>query len=356
MPRPQGGTYLVNETALGRDDSCVWARAVVAGMSWLMCTCTPEWAPNPVPFMPVLCSALTFLFSEAMALVPLGCTDDSDFDKYVSKSIQNYGCHECDDVAFMLARLVQTTSSVVIDIGGNIGMYSLAAAAAGHHAIVFEPWPANVGKILASMRRNRFEARMHVVPLCATDEPEGTQSPCHLGSNPSNQGALRHRPLDRHGAGPPVQSSILRGPVTSAAVRIDDFIPPQPAIFLKLDVEGGERRALRGMTRLLNDSTAVVGALIEFDKLYVHCEELVSEGGAFAILHYRHGLCASATTRYAYAFGGSVVHPTSFADICLLQERKKRFRWRNQLNLRWSPCSRDSNNASTGQTSRAVQE
>ena len=336
--------------------------------------------------MPVLlCSALDFLFSEGMARVPLGCTDDSDFDKYVSKSIQNYGCHECDDVAFMLARLAQATSSVVIDIGGsigaesnaawgptrmvshrckdifslmvshslagNIGMYSLAAAAAGHHAIVFEPWPANVGKILASMRRNRFEARMHVVPLCATDEPEGTQSPCHLGSNPSNQGALRHRPLDRHGAGPPVQSSILRGPVTSAAVRIDDFIPPQPAIFLKLDVEGGERRALRGMTRLLNDSAAVVGALIEFDKLYVHCEELVSEGGAFAILHHRHGLCASATTRYAYAFGGSVVHPTSFADICLLQERKKRFRWRNQLNLRWSPCGRDSNNASTSQSS-----
>ena len=87
--------------------------------------------------MPVLlCSALDFLFSEGMARVPLGCTDDSDFDKYVSKSIQNYGCHECDDVAFMLARLAQATSSVVIDIGGSIGAESNAAWGPTRHTVL----------------------------------------------------------------------------------------------------------------------------------------------------------------------------------------------------------------------------
>ena len=57
--------------------------------------------------------------------------------------------------------------------------------------ISFEPMPTNAMRLLASVRKNSFQARFHLVSVCVSDEP-GTHL-CQLGLNPSNQGHLRHQ-------------------------------------------------------------------------------------------------------------------------------------------------------------------
>lgn len=93
--------------------TCVWAQARVASVSWQMCT-----YPRSV-------------------------------DRWVSTAVQRTGCWlECRDVEWMLEVLSKAAQShdpgrasdaELLDIGGNIGFYTLAAAAAGHRVNVFEP-------------------------------------------------------------------------------------------------------------------------------------------------------------------------------------------------------------------------
>ena len=57
------------------------------------------------------------------------CTYPGPLDKYVSRAVQATGCWlECDDVTWMQRLLQSTTSPLLIDVGGNIGFYTLAAA------------------------------------------------------------------------------------------------------------------------------------------------------------------------------------------------------------------------------------
>jgi hypothetical protein len=85
--------------------------------------------------------------------------------------------------------------------------------------------------------------------------------------------------------------------------------------------------AVRGMGRLLNQSTKLVGALVEWDKSTACCAELIAPSGAFALMHQRHGLCAHA---------GTALHPfESLEAICQLKRKRDNV----QLNLRWCPCS-----------------
>ena len=76
--------------------SCVWATARVANTSWYMCTYPAQ------------------------------------LDKYVSGPIQRSGCWlECEDVVWMQTVLRHFPNSQLLDVGGNIGFYTLAAAAVG---------------------------------------------------------------------------------------------------------------------------------------------------------------------------------------------------------------------------------
>ena len=98
--------------------------------------------------------------------------------------------------------------------------------------------------------------------------------------------------------------------------------------FLKVDIEGDECKAFRGMTRLLNASAGTfVGALIEFDKIQC-CEELVSPNGAFWVLQQRHGLCAFV----ARVARPAQTTPTPLASLCSIRRNGR------QINLRWQRC------------------
>ena len=248
------------------------------------------------------------------------CTYPGPLDKYVSRAVQATGCWlECDDVTWMQRLLRSTTSPLLIDVGGNIGFYTLAAAAAGSAVAVFEPHPVNALHLLSSVRRNSFRSvQLHT--LCVSD----AVAPCTLGEHKTNQGALKHSTAEAISALAPEAAKYR-----TMAVPLDAVLPPpRRPTFLKVDIEGDECKAFRGMTRLLNASAGTfVGALIEFDKIKC-CEELVAPSGAFWVLQQRHGLCAYV----ARVARPAQTTPTPLASLCSIRRNGR------QINLRWQRC------------------
>jgi len=57
----------------------------------------------------------------------------------ISMEIKKHGCFECNILRPLILALKNSKNASLIDIGGNIGMYSLHAASHGRNAIAFEP-------------------------------------------------------------------------------------------------------------------------------------------------------------------------------------------------------------------------
>ncbi len=62
----------------------------------------------------------------------------------VSREIYNSGCWECNYIKGMPKALLSYHDSYFLDIGGNIGMWSLTAAAANHQTFTIEALSDNV--------------------------------------------------------------------------------------------------------------------------------------------------------------------------------------------------------------------
>jgi FkbM family methyltransferase len=141
---------------------------------------------------------------------------------------------------------------VFYDVGANIGWYSLLAARAGARVIAFEPGEENI----RLLRQNAISNDLDVTIVeCAVSDQDGYATFLEKGSlmgrlDKDDDPAQAER-RQRHGHH---VSATREVPVVS----LDAWDGPAPSV-VKLDVEGGEIGALRGMTRLL---TAVRPTLI----------------------------------------------------------------------------------------------
>lgn len=214
----------------------------------------------------------------AHAAVPSGlqpwwmCTYHRVFDVWVSRRIQIRRCFECETVGAMLyvlnramkrahlrrrsctgltEDLAQMRLPLLVDVGANIGMYSLAAAASCFEAIAFEPVPMNAHKMVTSARTNNMTGWLHVYTVGASD----AYATFSLGDSKNNQGSATQ---SQTGGG---EDGLMRVPVAP----LSQLLPSQPAerpVFVKIDVEGGECRAIRGMMDFLRRSR-IIGMLVE---------------------------------------------------------------------------------------------
>ena len=57
--------------------------------------------------------------------------------------------------------------SLVVDVGANIGYFTMMAAAMGHDVVAFEPMPHNLGRLRSSVRANGFGSLVTVVDRAA---------------------------------------------------------------------------------------------------------------------------------------------------------------------------------------------
>ena len=142
-----------------------------------------------------------------------------------------------------LGRFISSTDgkgATFIDVGANLGMYTLIAREHGYRTVAVEPDPMHS----AFLKRN--EATFgKVLSVAFSDEPG--QLPLYY--DPGNPGATSLFPGSSYVKGDrPVPVETF-----SAAASRGDFGEPRDIGLVKIDVEGFEAKAVRGMTEFLVD-------------------------------------------------------------------------------------------------------
>lgn len=148
------------------------------------------------------------------------------------------GLHEFEDMAFVLHFL--RPGDLFVDIGANIGSYSILASAAGAQVIAFEPVPSTFESLLDNIHLNRLESRID-----ARNEAVGRNDgelEMIADQDTTNQ-ALR--------AGNQYRGKTVRVPV----VRLDETLENMAPKLIKIDVEGFETEVLAGAQKTLANTS-----------------------------------------------------------------------------------------------------
>jgi FkbM family methyltransferase len=162
------------------------------------------------------------------------------------------GLHEYEDMAFALHLL--RPGDLFIDVGANVGSYSVLAAAAGAEVLAFEP-----GERYVDLVRNM--AINHIPADCRRDA---------VGSAP---GILSFTVgLDAVNRAAMEGESSVEVPV----VRLDDVVK-RPATLIKVDVEGFEGAVVAGGMKAFGAATAVIMELNGQTLRYGHDERQIRD-------------------------------------------------------------------------------
>ena len=150
------------------------------------------------------------------------------------------------DLYLLMRRLHNPAGGVFVDIGANLGMYSLLARQLGLDTILFEPEPRHYDFLL---RNNHAFGR---VVGCALSDSVGI-SKFYVGGEQNPGGSSLVAPSEYYNA---YEGLTVVKVSTFDAILGDLGIDPSSLRMIKVDVEGNERRTLRGMSGYLSHPEA----------------------------------------------------------------------------------------------------
>lgn len=135
----------------------------------------------------------------------------------------------------------------IYDIGANIGYISLLMAklcAPDGQVFSFEALPNNFKRLEENIRLNELENKIHVQPMAVVDKTDQVQFLIHSSTSMGKASGSAGR-AEKYN-----QKIYVQG------IAIDDFIfkghHASPKI-IKMDIEGGEVLAMKGMQRTLKE-------------------------------------------------------------------------------------------------------
>ena len=162
--------------------------------------------------------------------------DPATEDVFISSSVHAGRAPWDPYVWDIFRRVLDSTPGMVVDVGANLGYFSLMAAALGRRVVAFEPMQRNVARFASSIARNPGFAERITLYQNAVAHESGRSVALRAthSSNYGNGQVVRDGDGDR-----------------AATVRLDDILASLPIALIKLDVEGMEFSALDGARRLL---------------------------------------------------------------------------------------------------------
>jgi len=157
------------------------------------------------------------------------------------------GLHEYPGMAFVAHALQR--GDLFVDVGANIGSYSiLAATAGGARVICLEPVPETYQSLRRNVGVNLLSDTIDTRNVVAADQ-SGT---CRVttGTDTTNHVAT--------------DDDSSQDTVEVEAATLDEVVPADEACIIKIDVEGFEHAALSGAKRLLNE-TNLLAIIVEIN-------------------------------------------------------------------------------------------
>ncbi|THD09545.1 FkbM family methyltransferase [Metallibacterium scheffleri] len=158
------------------------------------------------------------------------------------------GLMEFEDMAFA-AHLLRD-GDLLVDVGANVGAYSLIAAGRGAKALALEPVPDTYHQLLDNIAVNRYGAMIQARNI-------GVSSQQGELSFSTQEGSTNHVLLEEGATG---------NAVRIAADTLDRIADGTAPLMIKIDVEGFETEVLSGAQKLLAQDT-LWAVLIELNGL-----------------------------------------------------------------------------------------
>ncbi len=156
------------------------------------------------------------------------------------------GVWELEQLEFISARIDDRTFDLFLDIGANVGFYSLlfAKKKLAKEILAFEPDPGNRARLNANLEANGLSDDVWVLDYGLGDK---TGEAILTEGNPYNRGES-YLAQEKMPAGETTHRVGIK--------RFDDeFSVKDKRIYVKMDVEGYELFALRGMERTLRNNS-----------------------------------------------------------------------------------------------------
>lgn len=197
-------------------------------------------------------------------------------DRDIGLNIVNE-CYENAEQRFV--RETVKTGQVALDIGANVGLFSLLLASLvgpEGHVHSFEPFPRVAAQLERSREENSFESYLTINRVA-------------VGSEAATIDLISPRVSTNWGG------SYLRSPgngvpnnhttISVSVIRLDDYSIDRKVDFIKMDVEGAELHTIRGAHDLLQRDRPVILAELNPRQL-----ELVSGCGPTDVIQHMAGL------------------------------------------------------------------
>ncbi|MEP7341483.1 MAG: FkbM family methyltransferase [Acidobacteriota bacterium] len=191
--------------------------------------------------------------------LPNGCRINCDLRDHVQRQIWFYGAYEPVET-YLFSQLLRP-GMTVLDVGANVGQYSLmAATAVGATGSVhsFEPVPVTFARLQTHIADNGLAdiIRAHRVALWNDDTRVNLGLSTEMADN-----------LGSYSIGTDAATAITDSPVEAPALRLSTYAVAQHLTRLdviKMDIEGAEPFALAGGYDLIREFRPTI--LIEVNK------------------------------------------------------------------------------------------
>lgn len=161
-------------------------------------------------------------------------------NEYISNWIRKYKYWEKPTSEVLIELLKKNTNTCLIDIGANIGYFSLLSASLGHSVIAFEPIIDNIQLFRKSVNDNNFEKFIKIFEVAIGDD----NSELVFNVSKNNMGICSTRDL--------LSSDYSYSEVVQVKT-LDSYklYKKEVPLVIKIDVEHMEKSVLLGMSETL---------------------------------------------------------------------------------------------------------
>ena len=143
-------------------------------------------------------------------------------------------------------------NSVLVDIGANVGLFSLFAATKKHKVLALEPESLNFACLNLNIKDNDFDENITAFPISVNDEQK--ISYLNMSIEPKFGGSGSTFDRCTREVGDEFQPIYKQG---SISLKLDDIIKSLNLTvnYIKIDVDGNELKVVKGMTEILKNKT-----------------------------------------------------------------------------------------------------